>query len=125
MTDEHFLSAFRETSLPREEWTHEAHVRMAFLVLAQGGGLEEIRLGIRRYNAAQHSTGYHETITVAFARLVEVARVATPDLDWPAFSKAHPELFVPTVLNRYYSRETLRSPEARAAFIAPDRQPLP
>lgn len=125
MTDEEFLLAFQDTSLPRAEWTHEAHVRMAFLVFAQGQGLEEIRLGIRRYNAAQRRSGYHETITVVFARLVEVARAATPELGWPAFAQAHPELFTPAVLNQYYTHEALRSPEARIAFIAPDRQPLP
>ena len=125
MTDEAFLAAFQDTSLPRAQWTHEAHVRMAFLMLSRGEGLDEIREGIRRYNAAQRSSGYHETITIAFVRLVQAALVQTPGIDWFAFAQAYPALFPPQVLERHYAPETLRSPEARATFVAPDRQPLP
>lgn len=125
MTDALFLSAFLDTTLPRAEWTHAAHVRMAYLMLSQGEGFPTIRDGIRRYNAAHRSSGYHETITVAFVRLVEVALAQTPDLDWPAFAEAHPALFSPTVLERHYAPETLRSPEAKGGWIEPDREPLP
>ena len=36
MTDKEFLAAFENCSLTRENWTHAAHVRMAWLYLSTG-----------------------------------------------------------------------------------------
>ena len=33
MTDDEFLAAFEAAAIPRKDWTHEAHVRMAWLYL--------------------------------------------------------------------------------------------
>jgi hypothetical protein len=75
MTDDEFLAAFEACRLPRDHWTHEAHVRMAWLYLREMR-LEEViatvRGGIRRYNASHGNTeGYHETITVAYLVLID------------------------------------------------------
>ena len=79
MTDEIFLAAFENTSLPRHEWTHAAHVRMGFLYLSRLPYAEaeaSIVAGIRRFNAAKgNPTGYHQTITIAFARLIAARTV--------------------------------------------------
>ena len=56
MTDDEFLLAFETCSLPREAWTHRAHVRMAWLYLGRHPAADARRLaseGIRRYNAAR------------------------------------------------------------------------
>jgi hypothetical protein len=37
MTDDEFLCAFERCTLARRDWTHEAHVRMAWLYLSRGG----------------------------------------------------------------------------------------
>src|SRR5271156_3086217 len=89
MTDTEFLTAFEEASLARTKWTHEAHVRMAWLYLTQNPlptALERVRQGIQKLNAefrrkarlvcsAVHgkkssTDGYHDTITVAFVTLI-------------------------------------------------------
>src|SRR5580704_3857283 len=94
MSDDEFLAAFEECTLTRSEWTHEAHVRMAWLYLTRfklTDSIEKARNGIRRLNATftkaksaaqlQHSPeillrennppdAYHDTITVAFVRLI-------------------------------------------------------
>jgi 16S rRNA (guanine527-N7)-methyltransferase len=127
--DAEFLRAFEDATLPRAAWTHAAHVRMAFLALAQrpaDDALAWIRDHIRAYNAAQgNHTGYHETVTVAFVHRVADARARTPDLDWPAFADAHPELLHPSVLLDHYAPETLKDNTARLVFVPPDRAPLP
>ena len=129
MSDDEFLAAFDETTLPAAAWTHAAHVRMAYLKftrLPDGEALAAIRSGIQRYNAAQgNHPGYHETITVAFARLIADRMGPADPRPWPEFAAEHPELMSPAALERHYSRETLFSAEARAAFVPPDREPLP
>jgi hypothetical protein len=132
MTDADFLNAFETASLPRPEWTHAAHLRMAYLYLRDNPDpdalLPFVRERICCYNAVfGNRTGYHETITAAFLRLVADRLRHEPSSTFPAFQETNPDLFADGVgvLLRHYSRETLFSPEARAAFVPPDREPLP
>ncbi len=131
MNDADFLAAFENTTLPRPEWTHEAHVRMAYLYLRAGTlkeNLPRIRERIRAYNTAQgNPTGYHETITVAFAHLIAAClKEETASVQgWPQFRDTHEDLLDSRILHRHYSKETLASPEARAGFVEPDKTPLP
>jgi hypothetical protein len=83
MTDDEFLAAFEARTLPKAQWTHAAHVRMAWLYLTRlhfAAALDRVRDGIRCYNAAVGSDGYHETITVAFTLLIH-ARLTNADID--------------------------------------------
>lgn len=129
MTDAEFLEAFETTALPRQLWTHTAHVRMGYLMFQKYGSKEaptRIATGIRRYNESKSNpTGYHETITVAFARLIASHIGQGQEADWEAFQASHPDLLKANVLERYYTRERLFSAEARAGFIEPDLEPLP
>jgi hypothetical protein len=131
MTDAEFLMAFEETTLPRPEWTHAAHLRMAFLYLIREPATEQalrvVRQRIQAYNLSKgNPRGYHETITVAFVRLIADALRRTPIADFAALQTARPDLFHSEVLLRFYTRERLYSPEARAVFVEPDGdEPLP
>jgi hypothetical protein len=129
MSDDEFMSALEATAFTRAEWTHEAHVRMAWLYITRfptAEALERVRTGIQKLNASfGNSTGYHETITVTFVRLIG-ARLA-PGEDYSAFRERNPDLLERTLtaLLHYYTRDRLHSPEARAGFIEPDLEPLP
>lgn len=130
MTDDEFLAAFEAAAIPRPEWTHEAHVRMAWLYLTRrpfADALDRIRGGIKKLNGAIGGSpdGYHETITVAFARVI--ASRLRPGDDFPAFRTRHPDLLdrTLTALLRHYTKDRLFSPEARRGFLAPDREALP
>lgn len=134
MTDDEFLTAFTDCSLPPEAWTHAAHIRAAFLICRQARwdeALDSMRAKIQAYNAATNTPeaidrGYHETITQAFVRLVYVANLRTgPHTTAEAFSAEHPELMQKRALLNYYSRERLMTWEAKRAFVEPDLQPLP
>src|SRR5262249_4790309 len=129
MTDDEFLAAFESCSLPRADWTHAAHVRMAWLYLGRlplGAALDAVRTGIRRYNAAFRSDGYHETITVAFALLIR-SRLTPGGEEFAAFRARNPDLFEGRsgLLGRHYGGATLSSAEAKRRFVLPDREPLP
>jgi hypothetical protein len=146
MTDSEFLTAFEECTLVRKDWTHEAHVRMAWLYLTQLPDTEtafaRVRGGIKKLNAtfarqrsplcrtanpkdARGLTGYHETITAAFVAVI-ASRIA-PGEDFAAFRDRNPDLFdrkFPTLL-KHYRPERLYSPTAKKEFIEPDLIPLP
>ena len=133
MTDEAFFDSFMHCTLPSPEWTHEAHIRLAWLTLSKlpyPAALDRIRTGIRTYNdnVLKKAIAYHETITVVFTRLVAAGREPLPvDHAFADFKLAHPLLFDRTLpaLLRHYRRETLFSSVARADFVPPDLLPLP
>ena len=56
MTDDEFLDAFESCKLARQDWTHEAHVRMAWLYLTRVGFdadvFDRVRCGIKKLNTA-------------------------------------------------------------------------
>jgi hypothetical protein len=119
MTDEEFLAAFEARTL--STWTHRDHLRMAYAYLKRhpfDEALDRIRRGIRALNAARGSTGYHETITIAWVRVLKPLADADDPLD------QHPEL-TSAYLARFYSSDRLNSPEAKAEFVEPDLAALP
>jgi hypothetical protein len=133
-SDRELLLAFEAAAIPSAEWTHRAHVRVAFVYLgrhALDAALDAMRRGIRRLNAANDvldtpSSGYHETVTVAWLTLVAAARRAHPDCATSdALLARCPALLDKTRLRAHYSRDHLRSADARARFVEPDLAPLP
>ena len=124
-----------DRTLPRADWTHEAHLAACLWLLAERSDIPaEMALPdiIRSYNASvggvnSDSEGYHETITQAYIWLVRVRLVA--DATGPLHERANRLLLSPegdrTHLLRYWSNETLFSVAARRGWVPPDLQPLP
>ncbi len=125
MTDAEFLRAFEDTTL--EPFHHRDHLRVTFLYLRQFGEAEtRARLGpaILRYAAARNaSQKYHETITIAWIRLVAAASAGAESFE--AMIEAHPRLLDKNLLDSYYSPELLQSTEARERWVEPDRAIIP
>ena len=121
-------------SLPRPEWTHEAHLAAcAWLVLERPEIDLETQLPgiISCYNVAvggenTDSAGYHETLTQLYIKgvrrflatceeeslLAKVNALLASDMaprDWPF---------------RFYSRELLFSVPARRGWVEPDLAPI-
>ena len=124
MTDADFQRAFEDTTL--EPFHHRDHLRMTWLYLRQFGeqGTRE-RLGpaILRYAAARNvAHKYHETLTLAWIRLVAAALNDAEDFD--ALLLANPQLLNKKLPELYYSPAVLESPEARERWVEPDRQAL-
>jgi hypothetical protein len=133
MNDRDFLAAFATAAIPSERWTHQSHVRVAFLYLRMlpfDEALERVRIGILALNRANGvettaTSGYHETITVAWARLSAAAIQEGDARDFAAFAESNPQLLAKSLLRAYYSKDRLLSPEARAGFVEPDLSLLP
>jgi hypothetical protein len=128
---------FLDASLPRAQWTHQAHLRVGAWHVDRFGAaqaLPRLRQAIRRLNDA-HGTantptgGYHETVTAAYVTLIAAAlSSAASDAGAPLDERVERLLAGPladrAVLLRFWSRDTLMSPAARAAWVAPDLAPL-
>ena len=73
-----FVARFRERTLPKSEWTHAAHLSVGAWHVHRYGveeAVNRLRQGIRALNdshgtANTDSSGYHETITRAYAHLI-------------------------------------------------------
>jgi hypothetical protein len=125
-SDEEFLARFEAHDL--DGFSHRDHLRMAF-AYARRGGVPAAVDGARRLRGVAEAHGapgkYHETITVAWARLVGGLASAHPSLEFSDLLAEHPELLRRDLLSDYYSREVLFSDAARIDFLPPDRRPLP
>lgn len=128
------IRAFEDTSLPRAEWTHQAHLTVALWYLVHHSGREAtpiIRNGIKRYNASKGivttpTGGYHETMTmfwictVSHFLLFADAQKSLVELVNAMLARCGDK----SLPFRYYSRERLMSPQARASWVEPDLRPL-
>lgn len=128
--DTEFLSRFEQCTLVESDWTHLAHIRIAWICLSHSPAdvaLGRIREGILRFNTEvlHRRHKYHDTVTVAFVRIVSDRM--RPGESWPDFAEHIDDLLDPEtpLLLSYYSADRLSSDEARIEFIEPDLQEIP
>lgn len=125
-----------DRTLPRVDWTHEAHLAATTYLLKRRPDVDlDRRLPgiIRAYNASvggvnDDTQGYHETITRTYLHGVRLF-LADADLDTPLRELVNALLLAPMGRRdwpqRFYSAERLFSVEARKCFTAPDLAPMP
>ncbi|MEP7349275.1 MAG: hypothetical protein ABI668_04890 [Sphingorhabdus sp.] len=122
-------------TLPREEWTHEAHLGACLWIVRERPDIvpeREMRGIISSYNEAgggvnDDSQGYHETITQVY-----VAAVRAHLAEWnpgSSLSEAVNALLLSPRGRRdlpikHYSKELLFSVAARRGLVEPDRASL-
>jgi len=128
--DRRFLSAFERCELPAEQWTHLAHIRIAWVCLnldSSMAALARIRQGILCYNTEvlDRRQKYHETVTVAFTHII--ADRMRDGENWRDFAERCNELMETgnPILLSYYSENRLFSERARSAFVEPDLRNIP
>ncbi len=126
-TDQAFVAAFRDTSLPASAFHHRDHVRMAWLYVREHGPVEaapRFAADLQVFATAKGVPGlYHATITAAYIALIAERQRHAPVDTWDVFAAEHADLLAwkPGVLDRYYSAERLWSEAAREQFLLPDR----
>jgi hypothetical protein len=122
-------------TLPREQWTHEAHLATCLWLMRERSDIrleQELPGLIRRYNESvggvnDDTQGYHETLTQFYiasvkahhAEQAELDLLASANLllrshrgkrDWPL---------------RFFSKDRLFSVEARRGLVPPDLEDTP
>lgn len=123
-------------NLPRDEWTHEAHLAATTYLLLRHPEIDldkELPGLIRRYNESvggvnSDSEGYHETITRVFLHGIRLF-LSEAGLGEPLHELVNGLLLSPMGKRdwpfRFYSRDHLLSAAARRNFVSPDVAALP
>ncbi len=123
-------------TLPREQWTHEAHLAATVYLLLKRPDVaidRELPGIIRAYNESvggvnSDSEGYHETITRVFLRGARLF-LAEADPREPLYDLVNELLLSPFGRRdwplRFYSPKRLFSIDARREWIAPDLRSIP
>lgn len=128
---QNLVSRFRTQTLPKVEWTHTAHLVVALWHLLEYGDVERalcyLRPGIILFN---HSVGmvntdvrgYHETITVFWAKQIHglIERADSQDFDVLVEALlAETVFFEKDYILRFYAKETLKTSQARGMYVPP------
>jgi hypothetical protein len=132
---ESFIGEFEARRLPKERWTHQAHLVAGFWYLSRHAtpkALDTIRRRIRAHNDAvgtpnTDSSGYHETITRLYLNGITAHIAAHPTLP---FDRSLAALLVSPMAKKewpltYYSSHLLFGVRARREWVEPDLRPLP
>ena len=130
----YLVEGFREKTLPLHEWTHEAHLVVAFYFLFHFDIFQAVcylRSGIIGYNQSvgtenSPNKGYHETLSLFWAKIIKKYIEQDNEKD---FLEALNDFLESPQANRnlhleYYEAETIFSVEARAFWIEPSLKSL-
>jgi hypothetical protein len=123
-------------TLPREEWTHEAHLAATTYLVLKRPEIDldaELPGFIRRYNESvggvnSDTEGYHDTITRAYLHGIRLF-LNEADVSRPIHELVNELLMSPMGRRdwplRFWSKMRLMSVEARRGWIEPDLNAMP
>lgn len=124
------VEAVETATITEAAFNHAAHLTVAVAYLERYGvdgahaRLREVLPRLQKAFGVEPTptSGYHDTLTRAWLLMAEAER---PKADLPA-QVAHvcAALGDKHAILRHYTKETLASAEARAAFVEPDLAPL-
>jgi hypothetical protein len=124
MQDQEYIAQFEQCTLPKENFKHRGHIRIAWIYLSQHpfpDAMQQIKVGIQRYAASLGASQiYHETMTQAWARIIHASMRNTHAESFDKFIHLHPELLNSKLINEYYSPQQLATTEAKLQWIEPD-----
>jgi hypothetical protein len=117
--------------VPPAAFDHRAHLRLAYGYLVElddDGACAAMRRTLHAFLArfGIDPAKYHETLTGAWVLAVRHFLASSPPCaSADDFLRHNPRLLDTTIMRTHYSAATLASPAARAAFVAPDVDPIP
>ena len=129
--DQDFRRQFEGLTIPRGQFGHREHLRLAYVYLSEHDIETAHRLmrdAILSYlsHLGLDGTKYHETITRAWIMAVRHFMEKTSGTQsFEVLIQTHPVMLDSKIMLTHYSAELLFSPEARASFIEPNLDPIP
>lgn len=132
---ENLIQKFENGTLPKSEWTHEAHliVGLKMVLTYKELAFPEMKKRIIRFNESvgtinSESSGYHETLTVfwlwAIKQFCDEKGITQFDVDAIDELLYYEPLSRRKLVEDYYSEAILLLPEARHRYIRPDEKPM-
>ncbi len=143
LSDRVFLKQFADQMLPPEWFTHEAHLRLAFLHIRKLGvekAIDTVRRQLKAYVAHLGAAEkYHETLTVAAVRAVyhfmlrenmtspsgDFVDEPTPD-EFLSLLNRHPRLRTSfrELMFAHYKTDIFSSASAKKEYLKPELLPF-
>ena len=102
-----------------EEFNHGEHLKVAWTYLQLYGyesALARMRAGLLRFSAHYQKTGYNETITAFWMRMLQQHSAGDPDDVFPTLGKE--------AIFQHFTRERVMSEDAKRDWVEPDLLPL-
>jgi hypothetical protein len=125
-------AAFAARTLPKSAWTHQAHLAIAGILVWSdpASALDRARAGILALNEAHgtvnsDTSGYHETLTVFWIRVVTSFCAARQEQTRLVVINEMVAQLPRDLFKQHYSFDVVQSQEARKRWIEPDVKPLP
>jgi hypothetical protein len=130
-SDREFRAAFEAGAFAPADFSHRAHVRLAYVYLTDWN----VDLALERFRGAlvtflsHHdipASKYHETLTRAWVLAVDHFMHRSPGASCAdEFIDRNPVLLDSKIMLTHYSAGLLFSDAARAEFVEPDLDPIP
>lgn len=130
-SDRDFRAAFEAGAYAPADFSHRAHVRLAYVYLADWNvdiALERMRAALIGFLSHHHisASKYHETLTRAWVLAVDHFMHRTSESSSAdEFIERNPVLLDSRIMLTHYSAGLLFSDAARAEFVEPDLDPIP
>lgn len=123
------VRAFETCEIHPAEFKHYQHLAVALWYLKHlpyEAATEKMRGGIQRLAAAYGKTGYHETITVFWLKMVHsfLLRTNSRATIFELANEVAGEYGNKNVMAEYYSEEILASVKAKHEWVEPDLKAL-
>lgn len=123
------VESFEACSFHPADFRHYQHLTVALWYvwhLPFEEATERVTSGIRRLAESYGKTGYHETITLFWLRIVTAFVSEHENLTLPALANALIDKCCnKEFIGRYYSPDLLGSAKAKIEWVEPDLAPLP
>ena len=130
LSDDTFERQFQEGVLDPTLFTHEAHLRLAWLYISKYGietAISKIRVQIKRYATLNGTPDkFNTTVTVAAVKAVQHFLLKSKANSFSDFILEFPRLKYrfTDLMNVHYSFDIYTNPKAKEHFLLPDLLPF-
>jgi len=130
LSDPQFEEAFKRAILAPQLFTHEAHLRLAWLHIKNYGidsAITSVTSQIENYTRVLSAEGkYNETVTIAAIKIVYHFMLKATSENFKNFILEFPRLKTnfKDILSQHYGFDVFTFEEAKSSFIQPDLLPF-
>ncbi|MFK2820041.1 hypothetical protein U0L90_07935 [Flavobacteriaceae sp. LMIT009] len=130
ISDIEFENQFTNCQLDPSLFSHEAHLRLAWIHIKKYGvdqAIENIQSQLKKFVAHVGATDkYHTTLTIVAVRAVDHFMQKSNHTDFQTFIAAFPKLKTDfkALINSHYSFDIFENEKARKKFLEPDLNPM-
>lgn len=126
LSDHEFVHAFKTQTLNPKLFTHEAHIRLAWIYLNTytiEQAIEQFSNQLFELVTLHKATDkFNKTLTVAAFYIIHHFKINSNAKDFKAFINTYPELVLDfkSLVKKHYKRDVFNCPKAKKSFVEPD-----